>query len=126
MCFLGLDGWISPAGQSLYIFVVITSDQREYMYFLKNFLKDLHTAEFLKDEIIQVIDEIGAKKFCSVIFNHAANVALAKKLVSEKYLHILPMQCIAHHINLLTNNIMKINWAVKIITNCRKVVIYFT
>ena len=93
---------------------------------LKNFSKDSHTVEFLKDEIIRVIDEIGAKKFCSVISDHASNVALAKNLVSEKYSHILPMRCIAHHINLLTSDIMKIDWAAKIIANCRKVVTYFT
>ncbi|RHZ83405.1 hypothetical protein Glove_95g85 [Diversispora epigaea] len=54
---LTLDGWTSPADQSLYIFLIMTSDGKEYIHSLKNFSKNSHTGEFLKNEIIKVIEE---------------------------------------------------------------------
>ncbi|RHZ75796.1 hypothetical protein Glove_209g73 [Diversispora epigaea] len=93
---LGLDGWTSPAGQSLYIFLIMT-----------------------------IIEEVGAEKFCSIVSDHASNVVLAKNLVSTKYPHIFPIRCIAHHINLLSSDIIKLNWATNIITCCKKIVTFF-
>ncbi|RHZ70422.1 hypothetical protein Glove_271g90 [Diversispora epigaea] len=122
---LGLDGWTSPAGQSLYIFLIMTSDGKEYIHSLKNFSKNSHTGEFLKNEIIKVIEEVGAEKFCSIVSDHASNVVLTKNLVSTKYPHIFPIRCIAHHINLLSSDIIKLNWATNIITCCKKIVTFF-
>src|SRR2546423_1151715 len=123
---LGLDGWTSPSGQSLYVFVVMTDDGREYVYSLKNFSKDSHTGEFLSTEILRIMNDIGIKKFCAVISDHASNVALAKKMISIKHPHIIPMRCIAHHINLITTNIMKLEWSSNLINECRKIVTFFT
>ncbi|RHZ82263.1 hypothetical protein Glove_110g116 [Diversispora epigaea] len=122
---LGLDGWTSPADQSLYIFLIMTSDEKEYIHSLKNFSKNSHTEEFLKNEIIKVIEEVGAEKFCSIVSDHASNVVLAKNLVSTKYPHIFPIRCIAHHINLLSSDIIKLNWATNIITCCKKIITFF-
>ena len=121
-----MDGWTSPAGQSLYIFVIMTSDRKEYVHSLKNFSKDSHTGNFLCTEISRVLNEVGVNKFSAVVSDHAANIVLAKKLISEQYPHIIPMQCIAHHINLLTNDIMKLEWSSKLIKECRKIVKFFT
>ncbi|RHZ81944.1 hypothetical protein Glove_116g18 [Diversispora epigaea] len=103
----------------------MTSDGKEYIHSLKNFSKNSHTGEFLKNEIIKVIEEVGAEKFCSIVSDHASNVVLAKNLVSTKYPHIFPIQCIAHHINLLSSDIIKLNWATNIITCCKKIVTFF-
>jgi hypothetical protein len=35
------------------------------------------------------------------------------------------MRCIAHHINLLTTDIMKLDWSSKIIGKCKKIVNFF-
>ncbi|RHZ52874.1 hypothetical protein Glove_456g9 [Diversispora epigaea] len=91
----------------------------------QNFSKNSHTGEFLKNEIIKVIEEVGAEKFCSLVSDHASNVVLAKNLVSTKYPHIFPIRCIAHHINLLSSDIIKLNWATNIITCCKKIVTFF-
>ncbi|RHZ83935.1 hypothetical protein Glove_86g229 [Diversispora epigaea] len=91
---------LTLAGQSLYIFLIMTSDRKEYIHSLKNFSKNSHTGEFLKDEIIKVIEEVDVEKFCSIVSDHASNVVLAKNLVSTKYPHIFPIRCIAHYINL--------------------------
>jgi hypothetical protein len=103
----------------------MTSDGKEYIHSLKNFSKNSHTGEFLKNEIIKVIEEVGAEKFCSIVSDHASNVVLAKNLVSTKYPHIFPIRCIAHHINLLSSDIIKLNWATNIITCYKKIVTFF-
>lgn len=46
-----------------------------------------------------------------------------KRLVNEKY--IIPMRYIMHHINLLTNDIMKHEFSRLIISKCMKIVKYF-
>ncbi|RHZ78038.1 hypothetical protein Glove_168g279 [Diversispora epigaea] len=48
-----------------------------------------------------------------------------KNIVSTKYPHIFPIRCIAHHINLLSSDIIKLNWATNIITCCKKIVTFF-
>ncbi|RHZ88105.1 hypothetical protein Glove_26g273 [Diversispora epigaea] len=116
---------LTLAGQSLYIFLIMTSDEKEYIHSLKNFSKNSHIGEFLKNEIIKVIEEVGAEKFCSIVSDHASNVVLAKNLVSTKYSHIFPIRCITHHINLLSSDIIKLNWATNIITCCKKIVTFF-
>jgi len=49
----------------------------------------------------------------------------AKRLVNKKYLHIMPVRCITHHINLLTNDIMKHEFSKLTISRCMKIVNYF-
>ncbi|RHZ56855.1 hypothetical protein Glove_396g28 [Diversispora epigaea] len=107
---------LTLAGQSLYIFLIMTSDGKEYIHSLKNFSKNSYTKEFLKNEIIKVIEEVGTEKFCSIVLDHTSNIILAKNLVSIKYPHIFPIRCIVHHINLLSSDIIKLNWATNIIT----------
>lgn len=123
---IGLDGWTSPAGQSLYIFVIMTADGREYVHSLKNFSKDSHTGEFLSAEILRILNEVGIKKFCAIVSDHASNVVLAKKMIAIQHPHIIPMRCITHHINLLTTDIMKLDWASKLIGECKKIINFFT
>src|SRR5439155_19921741 len=81
--------------------------------------------DFLSSELLRVLNEIGVDKFSAIVSDHAANIVLAKRLIADKYPHIIPVRCIAHHINLLTNDIMKLNWSSKIIKDCKKVVKYF-
>src|SRR5215212_7422668 len=97
----------------------MTADGREYVHSLKNFSKNLHTGEFLSNEV-------GIKKFCAIVSDHASNVALAKKIIAVQHPHIIPMRCIAHHINLLTTDIMKLDWASNLICNCKKIINFFT
>ena len=60
---LGFDGWTSPLGQSLYAFVIITPDQKQIIHNVKNLFADSHTANFLADQINEVITDIGMENF---------------------------------------------------------------
>uniref|UniRef100_U9UVU1 DUF659 domain-containing protein n=1 Tax=Rhizophagus irregularis (strain DAOM 181602 / DAOM 197198 / MUCL 43194) TaxID=747089 RepID=U9UVU1_RHIID len=94
---LGFDSWTSPLGQSLYAFVIMTPDRKEIIHCIKNLSANSHTANFLADQLNEVITEVGAENFAAVVSDHASACAAAKKRIAERYKHILPIRCIAHH-----------------------------
>jgi hypothetical protein len=49
----------------------------------------------------------------------------AKQLVNDEYNHIIPIRYIAHHVNLLTTDIMKHEYSKEIITKCMKIIKFF-
>src|SRR5215213_3852504 len=49
----------------------------------------------------------------------------AKRRVIIKYPHIMAIRCIAHHINLVTKDIISIEWAKQILQKCQKIVSFF-
>ena len=122
---LGLDGWCDPNGRSIYAFILILPSGKEYIHSLNDFSLHLHTADFISKEILKVIDDVGAEKFSAVVSDNASTMVKAKRLVNEKYPHIIPVRCITHHINLLTNDIMKHEFSRLTISKCMKIVKYF-
>jgi Protein of unknown function (DUF 659) len=122
---LGFDGWTSPLGQSLYAFVIITPERKEIIHSIKNLSANSHTSKFLADQLNEVITDVGAKNFAAVVSDHASACAAAKRMISEQYKHILPIRCIAHHVNLISTDICKTIFAKNIISKCQKIVKYF-
>lgn len=122
---LGFDGWTSPMGQSLYAFVIITPEREEIIHCIKNLSADSHTSTFLADQLNEVITDVGAENFAAVVSDHAAACAAAKRMISERYKHVLPIRCIAHHVNLISTDICKTEFAKDIISKCQKIVKYF-
>ena len=90
-----------------------------------NLSKDSHTGEFIAQKIEEVIDNIGYKKFSAIVSDNAANMVLAKKIITEKFSNIIPLRCIAHHINLLTSDIMKLEFAKDTINKVCKIYYFY-
>ena len=122
---LGLDGWCDPNGRSIYAFILILPSGKEYIHSLKDFSLYTHTANFISEEILKVIENVGFENFSSIVSDNASTMVAAKRLVNEKYPHIIPVRCITHHINLLTNDIMKHEFSRLTISKCMKIVKYF-
>ena len=108
---LGLDGWTSPVGQSFYAFIITTQSGKEYIHSIQNLLKESHISSYIAKRIIEVIESVGAKDFSAVVSDNASSMTKAKKIVNEKYNHIMPIRCIDHHINLITTDICKLPFA---------------
>ena len=85
----------------------------------------LHIENFLTSKIIEIIEDVDPTKFAGVVSDNTSVMVLTKKLVNDQYRHILPIRCIAHHINLLTNNICKLAFAQSTLTKCMKLVHFF-
>src|SRR5436190_21245209 len=48
-----------------------------------------------------------------------------QKIISTHYKYILPIRCIAHHVNLVLTDICKTSFAKDVISKCQKIVKYF-
>jgi hypothetical protein len=68
--------------------------------------------------MLEVIEKIGKDKFIAVVSDVEAVMQSAKRKVMNKYSHIMAVRCIAHHINLVTKDIIFIEWAKKILQSC--------
>lgn len=86
--------------------MIITGDNKEFLYLLRDLSNISHTSENLAKEIDQVLSLIGPNKFSAIVTDNAAAIANARKQISEKYPHILNIRCIAHYINLITKDIL--------------------
>ena len=54
-----MDGWSNPKSKSIYNFIITTSERKEYLYSLKDFSAESHTADFLASKIQEIIEEVG-------------------------------------------------------------------
>ncbi|CAG8489955.1 4286_t:CDS:2 [Gigaspora rosea] len=104
---LALDGWTDPRGRSIWNFLVLTPDQKEHLYALRNYSSARHTAEFLAKEIETIITKIGTKKICAVVSDNGANVAAARRLITQKFPHIMNVSYIANWLNLISNLVLE-------------------
>ena len=75
--------------------------------------------------MLKVIERIGKDKFIAVVSDAEAAMQSAKRKVMNKYPHIMAVRCIAHHINLVTKDIISIEWAKKTLQRCQKIVSFF-
>src|SRR6185437_10500332 len=64
---LCIDSWCSPLKHSIYAFVIITSEKKQYVYSLRDFSKFAHTAKFNAEKIIEVLERIGPEKFTAIV-----------------------------------------------------------
>ncbi|GBC24127.2 ribonuclease H-like domain-containing protein [Rhizophagus irregularis DAOM 181602=DAOM 197198] len=103
----------------------ITVDQQLTLDKESDLTLESHTAKFLAEKINEVITNIGPEKFSAVVSDHAAACASAKRIIADTHKHIIPIRCIAHHINLITTDICKTSFAKEVIAKCTKLVKFF-
>ena len=104
--------------------MLVTNSRKEYLLNLKDLSSKRHTAEHLTTVIEEVINKVGVNKFSAIISDNGSNVAAARQIISEKYPSILNIRCIAHCINLISSDIVKIN-QVKILVKWSNIVTKF-
>ena len=120
-----MDGWTSKRHESLYNYIVTTSERKKYLISLRNYSKESHTGEFLASEISDVIEKIGLDKFAAIVTDNAANCRVAREKTEDKYNHILNIRCIAHAINLIATDLRKIDDIKDFILDCGKITRFF-
>jgi hypothetical protein len=75
--------------------------------------------------MLKVIESIGEDKFIAIVSDAEAAMQSAKRKVMNKHPHIMAVRCIAHHINLVTKDILSIEWARQTLQKCQKIVSFF-
>ena len=84
-----------------------------------------HTGDFNATEMENVLNTIGAKKFVAVVSDAEAAMQMARRIISEKYQNVLSIRCMAHHLNLITTDIIKLSFAKDIIKKCQTIITFF-
>src|SRR4051812_17540096 len=85
--FKAVDCLTSPLGKSIYNFVIQTPTKKEYLWKLNDYLLESHTGDFLAEQIDQIIQQIGNKRFGAIFTDGASNVRLAREIITAKYPH---------------------------------------
>ena len=112
-------------GESIWNFVIHTPDHNEYLWSLRNLTRESHTKNLLAEEIERIIEIIGPSKFSAIVTNAGANVQAARRIVTEKYQHIINIRCIAHAVNLISKDICKTQFTDKMLQRSSTLVNYF-
>ena len=81
------------------------------MYRLSDLSDNSHTSEYFLETIKDVINSVGNEKFVAVVSDNIANVKKTRELIHEEFPFIQNVRCIAHCINLLAGDIVKHNFA---------------
>ncbi|GBC15734.2 zinc finger BED domain-containing protein 1-like [Rhizophagus irregularis DAOM 181602=DAOM 197198] len=103
---IAFDGWTNSTGQSIYDYCLITEKRKEYLWCSKNYSDVFHhTGAFLGNEIIKIVDDIDPEKVAAVVSDNAPDARVARRILCEKYFHILNIRCMAHCINLITKDV---------------------
>ncbi|CAB4478066.1 unnamed protein product [Rhizophagus irregularis] len=84
-----LDGWTDPRGNSLWAFILLTPSRKEYLLQLEDLSKNSHTAEYLSKVINDIICKVGISKIVAIVSDNAANVAGARRLITNEYPSII-------------------------------------
>lgn len=102
---LQLDGWTNINNVGIINFIV-SKPETLFGKFL-NTQDYRHTGEYLKDQIINVLEEYGKEKFFVLIGDNAANIKKAFELVKKECETIQPLGCAAHGLHLLCFDIIQ-------------------
>ena len=74
---------------------------------------------------MDVIKQVGVSKFVAIVSDNASNVASARQIITENHPSIINIRCIAHCINLISSDIVKISQANCLIKRANILISYF-
>jgi len=126
-CTILSDGW-SDARRRPLINILVSSCQGTV------FLKAIdasgagvsHTGEYIFRHIKNAIEEVGPKNVVQVVTDNAANCVLAGKMIETDYPSISWVPCASHSINLLIEDIGKLEWVARIVHLGSKMISFLT
>ncbi|GBB83399.1 hypothetical protein RclHR1_10110011 [Rhizophagus clarus] len=122
---LVLDRWSSAKNRSLWNFIILTPQRKEYLYYLSDFTDYSHTGEFLARKIDNILNKVDPEKFSAICSDNASNVKLARSIIVKKYPNIIDMRCISHCFNLISCDIMEHSFAFKLIAKVNIIIKFF-
>ncbi|CAG8712284.1 13264_t:CDS:2, partial [Cetraspora pellucida] len=100
-------GWMNPQHASIYNFLIMTPNHKEFLYALRDLSHISHTADLLFNEIEKILIKIGPEKFIGVISDNALAIVATHKQINQKYPSIINLRCIVHFVNLISHDILK-------------------
>ena len=126
MLTLVTDGWKDTSNnESIINYMLVTPDGQSIFHSSHPTGTDRHTAEYIAEKIIEVIEAVGSEKIIAFCTDGAANMLKAAKLINRKYPKICGIRCAAHSLNLTIKDIMELPMWDDSLTMVNKVNSYF-
>lgn len=116
------DGWTNIRGDHIVNFCVKAPNNKPFFHSSVNTSGIAQNAQAVADEIMKVVEQVGAEKFSSVVTDNAAVMKAAWKIIEQKHPHITAMGCAAHTMNLLIKDILGSNINQKTIKESEKII----
>lgn len=117
---LQCDGWSNVRNESIINFVI--TQPKPYFVDFVDTEANRHTGDYSGGQIEKVIEKYGPEKFFSCIGDNAANEQAGLRIGTAKHPHIQVFGCVAHALNLLCKDILKLPSACKVFGKVKKVI----
>src|SRR6266498_1495372 len=75
--------------------------------------------------MLKVIEDIEKEKFISIVTDAEAEIQVVKRKITNKYPYIMIIRCIAHHINLITKDIISIKYIKTTLQKYQQIISFF-
>ncbi|XP_022817532.1 zinc finger BED domain-containing protein RICESLEEPER 2-like [Spodoptera litura] len=107
---LQCDGWSNQRNEGIINFIIAKPEPVfvKSLYTTNNKITNRHTSQYISQEIIKVINVYGGHKFVTLIGDNAINIQRAFHIVKNTYAHIIPLKCVAHTLNLMCEDCLKL------------------
>ncbi|CAH0552651.1 unnamed protein product [Brassicogethes aeneus] len=114
------DGWSNIRNEAVLKFVVTTPKP----VLLKTMTTgaESHTGEYIAQELGKCITEIGPGKIMAIVSDNAAAMEKAKQIIATQFNYITIYSCVAHSLNLLVGDIMKLNSFRNVESSCKEII----
>src|SRR6266498_858044 len=85
---LVLNSWTDPRGNSIWVFLLITSSRKKYILRLEDLSKEHYTLHNISEIIFKIIDKVSSDKFVAIVSDNASNITAARYIVVQRHKNI--------------------------------------
>lgn len=119
------DGWKCGRKRSIVNFVAVSIHG---CVFLKSVEASEHTktGEWLYSQLKPIIEEIGPENVVQLVTDNAGNCVKMGSFLVRDFPHIVHGRCVCHVLDLLLEDIGKLEWVAPLIKECVSLVKFFT
>lgn len=117
---LVIDGWENV--NNLSVLNIMVASPKSYFYKSMEITGDSIDNKFLIKQMKQAIEEIGLEKISAVVCDNAKNMKKMQMQISAENPSIISINCAAHTLNLLIQDICRLNTAHLLINNGKVII----
>ena len=119
------DGWKDTGGQQVVNGTFVTPKGSMFLR-SKNLTAQTKNAPLLAECLEELIEMVGCDRVVQCITDNASNVDAARRMIAEKYPHIVTTGCAAHALDLVIEDLCEEPWAKPTLTEARNLVTFIT
>ncbi|KAG6905981.1 hypothetical protein DXG01_016475 [Tephrocybe rancida] len=106
---LSVDGGTSRGKEAFWTMHISMEGRKVYFIEAKEATRESHTAEWIKNWVLEVADQIGRERFCCMVCDSTGNTRLSRKISVEAILTMFNLPDICHHFSNTIKDIVRID-----------------